>query len=98
MSQVSQLSPELGRSVLQLARTIVAATQQRSLYPPDHQAVGQAHSRLALAIGQNSSGAVFSVGVTAATLLIEDAPADHTDQSIAEAAALLIDIDPLTYR
>jgi hypothetical protein len=53
MSQVSQLSPELGRGVLQLARAIVAATQQWSLYPPDHPAVGQALSRLALAIGRN---------------------------------------------
>jgi len=95
MSQASQLSPELGRGVLQLARAIVAATQQWTLYPPEHPAVGQALSRLALAIGQNSSGAVFSIGVTPATLLIEDAPADHTQQAIAEAAALLHDRDIL---
>ena len=35
MSQVSERSPELGRGVLQLARAIVAATQQWSLDPPD---------------------------------------------------------------
>ncbi len=68
MSQVSQRSPELGRSVLQLARALVAATQHRTLYPPDHPAAGQAFSRLALAIGQNSSGAVFSIGVTPTTV------------------------------
>jgi hypothetical protein len=95
MSQVSQLSPELGRGVLQLARAIIAATQHWTLYPPDHPAVGQALSRLAVAIAQNSSGAVFSIGVTPTTLLIEDAPADHTHQAIAEAAALLHDRDIL---
>jgi hypothetical protein len=95
MSQASQLSPELGRGVLQLARAIVAATQHWTLYPPGHPAVGQALSRLAVAIAQNSSGAVFSIGVTPTTLLIEDAPADHTHQAIAEAAALLHDRDIL---
>jgi HEAT repeat protein len=95
MSQASQLSPELGRGVLQLARALVAAAQHWTLYPPDHPAVGQALSRLALAIGQNSRGSVFSIGVTPTTLLIEDAPADHTQQAIAEAAALLHDRDIL---
>jgi hypothetical protein len=95
MSQASQLSQDLGRGVLQLARAIVAATQHWTLYPPGHPAVGRALSRLAVAIAQNSSGAVFSIGVTPTTLLIEDAPADHTHQAIAEAAALLHDRDIL---
>jgi hypothetical protein len=87
MSQVSQLSPELGRGVLQLARALVAAAQHWTLYPPDHPAVGQALSRLALAIGQNSSGNVFSIGVfvNLMGLLVETVDSDA------------IDIDPLTH-
>jgi HEAT repeat protein len=95
MAQVSQLSPELGRGVLQLARAIVAATRNWTLYPPEHPAVGGSLSRLADAIRQAAGGSIFTVAITPETLLVEGAPADHTQQAIADAAAMLHDRDIL---
>jgi hypothetical protein len=85
MSQVSQVSPELGRGVLQPARAIVAATQQWSLYPPDDPAVGQVLSRLALAIGQNKK-------------VLEREPAETPEPARRDDLwRSMADIDPLTY-
>jgi HEAT repeat protein len=95
MSQASQLSPDLARGVLQLARAVLAATRTWTLYPPDHPAVEQSVSRLTAAVRQTASGAVLSIGVTPDTLLVEGAPADRSQAAIAEAAALLHDCDIL---
>ncbi len=95
MSQASQLSPELARGLLQLARALLAAVRNWTLYPPEHPTVGASVSRLADAIRQSSLGSVFSLGVTPETLLIEGTPADTGQAGIAEAAALLHDRDLL---
>ena len=95
MTQVSQLSPELARGVLQLARSLSAAARNWTLYPPEHPTIEQSLSRLSEAIKQASSGAILSVGITPDTLLIEGAPADASQAAIAETAALLHDRDIL---
>ena len=94
MSQV-QLSPELARGVLQLARALLIATRNWSLYPPEHPTVGQSVARLVDAVRKSSLGAVFSLGITPDTLLVEGAPADQNQAGIAEAAAMLHDRDLL---
>src|SRR5947209_8866417 len=93
MSQVSQLSPELARGLLQLARALLAAARNWTLYPPDHPTVRASVERLSDAIKQTSAGAIFSIGITPQTLLIEGASADAGQGGIAEAAALLHDRD-----
>jgi len=95
MSQVSQLSPELTRGLLQLARALLAAVRNWTLYPPEHPTVGTAVARLAKTIHDTSLGAIFAVGVTPDTLMIEGTMADAGQSGIAEAAALLHDRDIL---
>ncbi len=95
MAQASQLSPELSRGLLQLARALVAAARNWTLYPPEHPTVGISVKRLAEAIAQSSLGAVFSIGITPETLMIEATAADSSQAGIAEAAALLHDRDLL---
>src|SRR5258706_2839562 len=96
MSQVSQLSPELMRGLLQLARALLVAARNWTLYPPEHPTVGVSVARLAAAIQDSSSGAVFSVGVTPGTLMIEGTMADASQAGIAEAAEMLHEHDILT--
>lgn len=95
MAQVSQLSPALARGVLQLAQAVLAASRNWALYPPEHPAVGHSLDRLEHAIRQTVAGAVFTIGVTPDTLLVEGAVADRNQSAIAEAAALLHDRDIL---
>ena len=95
MPEASQLSPELARGLLQLARALLAAARNWSLYPPDHPTVGASVSRLSDAVKQTTAGAIFSIGITPETLLIEGAAADTGQTSISEAAALLHDRDLL---
>src|SRR5882762_9675201 len=95
MAQVSQLSPELARGVLQLARALLVAARNWTLYPAEHPTVAASVSRLADAIRQSSMGAIFSLGVTPETLLVEGTPADPGQSGIAEAAAMLHDCDLL---
>ena len=95
MSQASQLSPELARGLLQLARALLAAVRNWTLYPPDHPTVRASVERLSDAIQQTTAGAIFSIGITPQTLLIEGASADAGQGGISEAAALLHDRDLL---
>jgi len=95
MSQASQLSPELARGLLQLARALLAAARNWTLYPPEHPTVAASVSRLSDAIRQSTLGAIFSIGITPETLMVESTPADASQSSIAEAAALLHDRDLL---
>jgi len=95
MSQASQLSPELSRGLLQLARALLAAARNWTLYPPEHPTVAASVSRLSDAIRQSTLGAIFSIGITPETLMVESTPADSSQSSIAEAAALLHDRDLL---
>ena len=95
LSQTSQLSPELARGLLQLARALLVAARNWSLYPPEHPTVGISVKRLCAAIQESSIGSVFSIGITPETLMIEASEADATQSGIAEAAALLHDRDLL---
>jgi HEAT repeat protein len=65
------------------------------LYPPEHPTVTASVSRLVEAIHESSLGAIFSIGITPDTLMIEDSAADAGQTGIAEAAALLHDRDLL---
>jgi hypothetical protein len=95
MSEASQLSPELARGLLQLARALVAAARNWTLYPPEHPTLSASVARLSAAIQQSSLGAIFSIGITPETLLVEGAPADPAQSAVSEAAALLHDRDLL---
>jgi HEAT repeat protein len=96
MSQVSQLSPELTRGLLQLARALLAAARNWTLYPPEHPTVASSVARLRAAIHDASGGAALAIGVTPDALMIEGAMADSNQTGIAEAAALLHDRDLVT--
>ena len=95
MSQASQLSPELARGLQQLARALLVAARNWTLYPPEHPTVGISVNRLCAAIQESSMGSVFSIGITPDTLMIESTAADATQAGIAEAAAMLHDRDLL---
>src|SRR6476646_10589628 len=95
MSQASQLSPELARGLLQLARALLVAARNWTLYPPEHPTVRSSIDRLSDAIRTSSLGAAFAIGITPDTLMIEGAPADASQSGIAEAAAFLHDRDLL---
>ncbi len=93
MSQVSQLSPELSRGLLHMARALLAAVRNWTLYPPEHPTVRASVERFTAAIRESELGAAFAIGVTPDTLMIEGAAADNSQTGIAEAAAMLHDRD-----
>jgi hypothetical protein len=95
VAQASQLSPELARGVLQLARALLVAARNWTLYPPEHPTVGISVRRFCDAVRDSSLGSIVSIGITPETLMVENASADATQSSIAEAAALLHDRDLL---
>jgi HEAT repeats len=95
MSQVSQLSPELAKGLLQLSRAILAATRNWTLYPPEHPAVGQSVASLADALKAAAAGQMLAIGVTPDTLIVEGAQADRNQAAFAGLAALLHDRDVL---
>jgi hypothetical protein len=95
MVQAPQLSPELARGLLTLARSLVAAIRNWSLYPAEHPLIAQTLERLCASITDATGGAMLSIGVTPDTLIIEGAAADRTNTAIVEAAALLHDRDIL---
>src|ERR1700676_832378 len=64
MAQVSQLSPELARGVLLLARALLTAARNWTLSPREHPAVGESIARLSEAVRETSGGAIFSLAVT----------------------------------
>ena len=90
-----QLSPELARGLLQVARSLLVAARNWSLYPPEHPAVEASAERLCEAIRQSSLGATFGIGITPDTLLIDGVAPPQTEGAINEAAALLHDRDLL---
>jgi len=96
VSQVSQLSPELARGLLHMARALLVAVRNWTLYPPEHPTVAASVTRFGDAIRESSLGAAFAIGVTPETLMIEGVAADASVTGIAEAAALLHDRDILT--
>jgi HEAT repeat protein len=82
--------------LLQVARALLVAARNWSLYPPEHPTVGVSVKKLGEAIHESSLGAIFSIGITPDTLMIESAAADANHTGIAEAAALLHDRDLVT--
>lgn len=95
MAQVSQLSPELARGVLQLARALSAAVRNWALYPPEHPTIAQSLARLGDAVRETAQNSIFSLGITPDTLLVEGVSADRGQAAVTEAAALLHDRDLL---
>lgn len=95
MSQASQLSPELARGLLHVARSLLVAARNWALYPPEHPAVEASVGRLCDAIRQSSLGSAFGIGITPDTLLIDGVAPAQSEGAIAEAAALLHDRDLL---
>ena len=92
---MSQLSPELARGLLRVARALLVAAQNWTLYPPEHPAVGSSVERMTEAIRESSPGGAFGVGITPETLLIDGFAPTQAEGPIAEAAALLHDRDLL---
>jgi hypothetical protein len=90
--EVAKLAPDLVEGVTRLARTLVAAARNWVLYPDDHPAVRASFDRLSNAIQLATNDAVFSVGVTPDSLLIESCEVPPNPQVI-EAARLLHDRD-----
>jgi hypothetical protein len=92
--EVSRLAPALVKGVTGLARALAAAVRNWSLYPQEHPAVRASHDRLSTAIREATNDAVFSVGVTPDSLMIEGFAVPPNAQ-VAEAARLLHDRDLL---
>ena len=88
MADAAILSPELARSVSTLARALVSAARNWTLYPPDHPAVSAALDRLRRALADAGSTHGFAFGITPDTLLVEGVAAP-ADGPVAEAAAWL---------
>src|SRR5260221_3493777 len=76
-----------------MARALLVAVRNWTLYPPEHPTVGVSVERLAAAIRESALGVAFAIGVTPDTLMIEGAAADNAQSGIAEAAAMLHDRD-----
>jgi HEAT repeat protein len=96
VSQVSELSPELTRGLLHMARALLAGVRNSTLYPPEHPIVRASVDRLASTIRDSVLGAGLAIGVTPDTLMIEGAAADSAQGGIAEAASMLHDRDIIT--
>ena len=88
MPEATPLSPELSRSVSVLARALVTAARNLTLYPAAHPTVKSSVERLRSALVQAAAGGVLSFGVTPETLLV-GSTACGADGPVAEAAAWL---------
>lgn len=83
-----------------MARALLVAVRNWTLYPPEHPAVRASVDRVAAAIRDSTLVAAFAIGVTPDTLMIEGTSADSSQTVIAEAAAIdpeAVAIDPLKY-
>ena len=80
--------------VTSLARSLVAASRNWTLYPAEHPAVRASFERLSQAIQDATNDTVFSVGITPDNLMIESFPVP-TNPQVVEAARLLHDRDLL---
>jgi hypothetical protein len=95
MADAIQLSPELARNVLGLARNLAAAARTRAMYPPEHPAVTAGLARLRAAVAEATSAGALTIGVTPDMLLVEGVPAAREPGPVAEAAAFLHERDIL---
>jgi hypothetical protein len=92
MADAPTLSPEVSRSVLALARILVAAARGRAPYPPEHPAVRGSLDRRHSAIADANGEQIFSFGVTPDTLLIAGVPFEGREHvAVGEAAKWLHD-------
>lgn len=91
MPQVSTLSPTRTRIVASIARALVSAARNATLYPPEHPAVAASLARIAPAFQTAAQEGVSNVGVTPDTLLVDDVGPENPDAFVREAAALLHD-------
>jgi len=89
MADATQLSPELARNVLSLARSLAAAARTRAMYPPEHPAVTAGLERLRNSVAQATAAGSLTIGVTPETLLVEGVRASRDPEALAEAAAFL---------
>jgi HEAT repeat protein len=78
-----------------VARSLLVAARNWTLYPPEHPAVGSSVARLCEAVRESSLGSAFGIGITPHALLIDGVAPTQTEGAIAEAAALLHDRDLL---
>jgi hypothetical protein len=78
-----------------MARSLLVAARNWTLYPPEHPAVESSVERLCDATRQSSLGSAFGIGITPDTLLIDGVAPPQAEGAIAEAAALLHDRDLL---
>jgi hypothetical protein len=92
--EVVKLAPELVDGVTTLARALVSAARHWTLYPEEHPAVRASFERLTQAIRETTHDAVFSIGITPDSLMIESVPVPSSTQ-VTEAARLLHDRDLL---
>jgi len=92
--QAAKLAPDLVEGVTNLARALVAATRNWTLYPSEHPAVRASFERLSQAIQEATNDAVFSIGITPDNLMIESVQAPAS-QVVVEAAKLLHERDLL---
>jgi HEAT repeat protein len=94
MPEATPLSPELSRSVSVLARALVTAARNLTLYPADHPTAKSSVERLHKSLDEAAVGGVLSFGVTPETLLV-DGTACGSEGPIGEAAAWLHNRDIL---
>jgi HEAT repeat protein len=93
MSQSPRLSPEVAGTLSRLARALLVAVRNWTLYPPDHPSAASSLARLAETIDRQILGPAFSIGVAPDTLFVDGIAADPADPGIPEAAALLHERD-----
>jgi hypothetical protein len=78
VSQASQLSPELARGLLQLARALLATARNWALYPPEHQTVGNQVllKRFVNLMGLFPVGALVRLNTEKLAIITAEHPAD----------------------
>ena len=90
MAGPGSVSPETAQRATAVARALVGAARNASLYSADHPAARAAVERLAKAIGEATSGSFLTLGIAPDTLLIDGEPLTQGDTGIiSEAAAYL---------
>jgi len=82
------------QGITHLARSLVAAARNWTLYPPEHPAAKASFERLSQAIQQATNNEILSMAITPDTLLVGGQPVTQS-QAINEAARLLHDRDLL---
>lgn len=93
MADSDVLSPDLERATAALARALVTAVRNWSLYPPEHPGVAASVTRLHDAVRQTTGGRAFTLGIAPDTVLLDGMAVAHPDPQTREAAAMLHERD-----